>query len=286
MLPEEYADIISVLKHLCITLQPLANNRNISLNFTLAEKEIKINYAEKDLFNGFKKLICSIIDYMPDDNTLYITTEVIENGEANHISIKLRNTGINLRQVQAITNNNIIPVTFFSASAKETIYEVCFSLLHADIGTNKQQPNGASFNYINFVKGIKTHFSRLNNSIDRLAEAKPKEAAFLTKINECILKNLDNEQFDANALSDVIAISRAQLLRRLKSITGNSPAYYIKTLRLEKAKELLETTDITVSEAAFQTGFNSPSNFTKVFNEKYGITPSQFRRPKPDATNE
>ncbi len=57
-------------------------------------------------------------------------------------------------------------------------------------------------------------------------------------------------------------------------------------MRLEKAKELLETTDSSISEAAFQTGFNSPSNFTKVFREKYGITPSQFRRPKLSATNE
>jgi len=54
---------------------------------------------------------------------------------------------------------------------------------------------------------------------------------------------------------------------------------------LEKAKELLETSDLSVSEAAFKTGFGSPSNFSKVFTEKYGITPSQFRRINPNATN-
>ena len=54
----------------------------------------------------------------------------------------------------------------------------------------------------------------------------------------------------------------------------------------QKAKELLETKDVTVSEAASLAGFNSPSNFTKVFSEKYGITPSQFQRTKPNATNE
>ena len=136
------------------------------------------------------------------------------------------------------------------------------------------------------LNGIKSHFSKLNNPVARLAEKKPKEAAFLTNINNCILENMGNDQFDANALSATMFMSRAQLLRRLKSLTGNSPGYYIKTMRLEKAKELLETSDVCISEVAFQTGFNSPSNFTKVFIEKYGITPSQFRRPRRNATNE
>lgn len=286
MQQKEYTDIIPLLKHLCIVLQPFANNRNIKIDFAGIEKEIKIDCAATELLNGFNKLFTSIIDYMPDNNTLYISAEVIEEDEAKYVSIKIRNTGINLKQVPAITNNSNIPVKLFSFSAKETIYEVCYSLSGTAADANKPSANGGPFNYTNFVKGIKTHFSRLNNPVERLAETKPKEAAFLTSINNCILKNLQDERFDANALSDAMAMSRAQLLRRLKSITGNSPAYYIKNLRLAKAKELLETTDITISEAAFQTGFNSPSNFTKVFTEKYGITPSQFRRPKPNATNE
>lgn len=280
------ADIISLLNHLTIALQPFANTRNIKLNFSSGEKEIEIKHPEKDLLAGFTKLICAIIDYMPDDNAIYLTAELVEENNARQVSIKIRNTGINLKQVPAITNNSYIPVKLFSYSAKETVYEICYSLSGDVTDAGRTFTNGGPFNYVNFVKGIKTHFSRLNNPIERLAESNPKEAAFLTSINNCILKNLDDERFDANALSNAMAMSRAQLLRRLKSITGNSPAYYIKNLRLAKAKELLETTDVTISEAAFQTGFNSPSNFTKVFTEKYGITPSQFRRPKPNATNE
>ena len=143
----------------------------------------------------------------------------------------------------------------------------------------------SAFNYTAVIKGIQTHFAKLNNPVARLSESKPKEAAFLTNINKCILDNMDDERFDANALSSAMAMSRAQLLRRLKALTGNSPGFYIKTMRLEKAKELLETSDLSVSEAAFKTGFGTPSNFSKVFSEKYGITPSQFRRINPNATN-
>ena len=257
------------------------------LNFASTEKEIKIECAAGDLLTGFNKLCSSVIDYMPDNNTLYITTEVIEKDEAKYASVKIRNTGINLKQVPAITNSCGLPAVLLSSSAKETVFEVCYSLMQdVAIDSGKQTANGGPFNYVNFIKGIKSHFSKLKNPVDRLAETKPKEAAFLSSINQCILKNLEDERFDANALSNAMAMSRAQLFRRLKSLTGNSAAYYIKTIRLEKAKELLERSDITVSEAAYQTGFNSPSNFTKVFSEKYGITPSQFRRPKPDATNE
>lgn len=287
MQEKEYTDINPLLNQLCIVLQPFTAARNINLIFTSDEKTIRIDCAADKILNGFNKLLATIIDYMPDDNTIYINTELIEKDEAQYVSVKVRNTGINLKQVPAITNSCGLPAHLFCYSAKETVYEICFSL-SPDVGvdTTKQAGNGGPFNYINFVKGIKSHFSKLKNPVDRLAEGRPKEAAFLTNINRCILENLEDEKFDANALSDVMAVSRAQLFRRLKSLTGNSPGYYIRTIRLEKAKELLETTDLTVSEAAYKTGFNSPSNFTKVFSEKYGITPSQLRRPGRNATNE
>lgn len=288
MQKSKYADIVPLLKHLCVVLQPFASNRHIKLNFTTTENKIDIAYTAGELVDGFTKLFYSIIDYMPDHNSLYIKSEVIEKDAAKYVSIKIRNTGINLVRVPGIIINSIIPVTVCSSSDSETTFEVCYPLSTCvSLAAIKHEPmNGVSLNYTAFVKAIKSHFAKLNNPIDRLAETRPKEAAFLTNINNCILKNMEDEHFDANALSSAMTMSRAQLLRRLKSVTGNSPGYYIKTFRLEKAKELLQTSDISISEAAYQTGFNSPSNFAKVFSEKYGITPSQFRRPKPDATNE
>lgn len=261
-----------------MSLQSYAIDRNIQLNFTPTEKEIIVFHPADKLISGFTKLLRSIIEYMPDNNTLYVTTEIIKKDFTQDVSVKIRNTGINLKQIPAVTNNCNIPARIFSFSASETTFEVCYSLSSSANDTKNNLANGP-FNYINFVKGIKSHFSKLNNHVERLSETRPKEAAFLTNINNCILKNMEDERFDANALSTAMTMSRAQLLRRLKSITGNSPGFYIKTLRLEKAKELLETLDVSVSEAAYKTGFGSPSNFTKVFTDKYGLTPSQFRRP-------
>lgn len=288
MAEEEYDDIIPLLKNLCLTLQSVAINRNIIVCFSSTEEKIQFLFTANEVVSGFSKLINSIIDYMPDENTLYVNASVIEKDDKKYVSIKIRNTGINLKLVTALVHNSILPVTLFSASANETTFEVCYLFLPAvrpDI-IKHESLNGKLWNYISVVNGIKSHFSKLNNPVARLEETNPKEAAFLKNINDCIIKNIGNENFDANALSTAMAMSRAQLLRRMKSATGNSPAYYLKTMRLEKAKELLETSELSISEAAFKTGFNSPSNFTKVFCEKYGITPSQFRRPKQDATNE
>ena len=288
-MPEkEYADIIPVLKNLCLALQPFAGTRHITVNFTSVEEKIQFFLPLNDLISGFSKLISAIIEFVPDNNTITLTTAVIEENATKYVSIKIHNTGINLKMVSALINKSSLPVTLYSSSAYETTFEVRYPL-SSSVMTDMLKhgsENSPLWNYLSMINGIKSHFAKLNNPVARLAEKKPKEAAFLTNINNCILQNLANDQFDANALSNAMFMSRAQLLRRLKSLTGNSPAYYIKTMRLEKAKELLETSDICISEAAFQTGFNSPSNFTKVFIEKYGITPSQFRRPRQNATNE
>ena len=113
-----------------------------------------------------------------------------------------------------------------------------------------------------------------------------RNAAFLAKVNELILKNLDNPQFDANHLAEAMNMSRTQLFRRLKPVIKKSTAAYIRIIRLKKAKELLETTDLRVGEVAFKTGFETASHFSKVFNSQYGFNPSMVGKTRNHATNE
>ena len=118
-----------------------------------------------------------------------------------------------------------------------------------------------------------------------LYNKRPQEAIFLQKINALILANLEDEQFDSTALCKAMSMSRTQLFRRLKPLIREAPAHYIKTMRLQKAKELLETTDLTVGEVVFKTGFQSKSHFTKIFLQRYGVLPSVYRRTAKSATN-
>lgn len=276
-------NLLPLLKKLLQQLKPYAKKKNITLHFSSNVPEIKLVFAVNELSAGFSKLISSIIDFIPEGQSIYVEASIKHASDTSSASIKIRNTGIYLKMVNGLTKNSPLPISLFSSAPFETIYEVCYPL--EPLAYKPPSAQKEVINYTAVVKGIQTHFLKFSNPVARLAESSPKEAAFLTKINKCISENMDDEQFDANALSLAMAMSRAQLLRRLKSLTGNSPGFYIKTVRLEKAKMLLESAHISVSEAAFQTGFGSPSNFSKVFYEKYGITPSQFRRANPNATN-
>lgn len=112
------------------------------------------------------------------------------------------------------------------------------------------------------------------------ANSSPSDATdkFLSQINSIIQNRLDDERFDMLALSRDMLLSRSQLYRRLKPLIRQSPAQYIKFVRLQKAKELLEQTDISIGEAAFRTGFVSQSHFTRAFQQQFGINPSEYRR--------
>ena len=99
--------------------------------------------------------------------------------------------------------------------------------------------------------------------------------AFLLKVREAIETNLDDETFSVIELSQQMNMSRSQLHRKLKAITGYGPNEIIRHIRLERARQLLEQKVGTVSEIAFMVGFNSLAYFSKCFSEHFGYLPSQ-----------
>ena len=89
---------------------------------------------------------------------------------------------------------------------------------------------------------------------------------------------MDNAQFSMPQLCKAMGISRAQVYRKIKERTGNSPSVYIRSLKLQKAKELLESTDLNVAEIAYEVGFKDLSYFSRSFSEEFGISPSETRK--------
>jgi YesN/AraC family two-component response regulator len=104
------------------------------------------------------------------------------------------------------------------------------------------------------------------------------DRSFLEQLIAAITKDLSDADLDASRLEAVMAMSRMQLYRRIKTISGMTPAEFIRNVRLQKAAELLETTRLTVSEIFFQTGFNNQSYFFREFKKKYGSSPNDYRR--------
>ncbi len=101
---------------------------------------------------------------------------------------------------------------------------------------------------------------------------------FIQKVEKIILANVANEDFSVNELARHLHLSRSQTHRKIKALTGMSTAIYIRFIRLEKAKILLASTELSISEIAYQVGFKSPVYFSQVFKEKYGESPNTTRK--------
>ncbi len=99
---------------------------------------------------------------------------------------------------------------------------------------------------------------------------------YTQKLFKLIFQQLDNELLSVESLAELMATNRSHFQRKVKAITGFSPSELIKTIRLEKAKELLLIKHFNITEIAFQTGFSSQSYFTRCFTQHFGISPTQM----------
>ena len=103
-----------------------------------------------------------------------------------------------------------------------------------------------------------------------------KEDIFLTKFRDFIEKNLSDSDLGVETIGAELGLSRVQLYRKIKALTGLSPVELLRTARLQKGRQLLERTDKTISEVAYEVGFTAPSYFTKCFKDEFGISPSDL----------
>ena len=101
---------------------------------------------------------------------------------------------------------------------------------------------------------------------------------FITRFKEVVEARLTDSDISVEDLAADMNISRVQLYRKVKSITGSSPVELLRTARLNRAYQLLITTDKSVSEVAYIVGFTAPSYFTKCFKEEYGMVPGDVRK--------
>lgn len=104
-----------------------------------------------------------------------------------------------------------------------------------------------------------------------------KESLFYQRFAAIVSKRMADESLDVDTIAGELNLGRSQLYRKLKALTGSSPIELVLRLRLDKAQQLLRTTDMSVSEIAYAVGFASPAYFSKRFRMDMGATPSDYR---------
>jgi signal transduction histidine kinase/ligand-binding sensor domain-containing protein/DNA-binding response OmpR family regulator len=99
---------------------------------------------------------------------------------------------------------------------------------------------------------------------------------FLKSAFECIEQNVTNVNFSVEELSNKLNLSRVSLYKKMLSLTGKTPVYCIRTVRLKRAVQLLQKSQLSIANVAYEVGFNNPTYFSKVFKEEYGVLPSEY----------
>jgi signal transduction histidine kinase/ligand-binding sensor domain-containing protein/DNA-binding response OmpR family regulator len=110
------------------------------------------------------------------------------------------------------------------------------------------------------------------------------DAKFIDNAIKCVEKNVGNADFSVEDLSRQMGISRANFYKKILSLTGKSPLEFIRTIRLQHAAQLLEKSQLSVSEVAYSVGFNNPKYFARYFKEEYNELPSSYAMRKRKLT--
>ncbi|MEM1359354.1 MAG: helix-turn-helix domain-containing protein, partial [Bacteroidota bacterium] len=103
------------------------------------------------------------------------------------------------------------------------------------------------------------------------------EDTFILRLKAIFEPKMDDPQFDLDVLSKELFLSRSQLGRKVKALTGQSPAVYLRALRLQKARQLLLQSSLSIKEIAYDVGFSNPAYFSSSYSEVYGESPSKTR---------
>jgi len=103
------------------------------------------------------------------------------------------------------------------------------------------------------------------------------DKGFISKVLDYITANLSDENLNVEQLAEELHLSRSQLYRKIKALTGYSANEFLRKIRLEKAKEMIENGNKSISEVCFKVGFSSPSYFTKCFKSHFGFLPTELK---------
>jgi signal transduction histidine kinase/ligand-binding sensor domain-containing protein/DNA-binding response OmpR family regulator len=125
-------------------------------------------------------------------------------------------------------------------------------------------------------KKLKEKFSREISIEPEIVTTTSVDNEFLNRVIMIAGKNLSDSEYDTEAFSRDMFVSRSQLHRKLLAITGMPPGEFLRSLRMKKAARLILEKNLSITQIAFEVGFNSPSHFTKSFQKQFNCLPSDF----------
>ena len=193
---------------------------------------------------------------MPEKDGIELLGEIKSDELSNHLPVILFSAKASLEnRLNGLQQgaDAYIPKPFSPDELRLTIHNISTT-----IERNRES-------YKNAIRSEKTFEERIKSKNE-----------YINKVTEFIIRNIDNNEYSVNELSNDMSVSRSQLHRKLVTLTGFSTTNFINMIRLEKAKDLLQGNQGNITEIAYKCGFSSQSYFTKSFTEYFKKNPSQF----------
>jgi signal transduction histidine kinase/ligand-binding sensor domain-containing protein/DNA-binding response OmpR family regulator len=130
-------------------------------------------------------------------------------------------------------------------------------------------------NLINIRKKLHEKFSKIEFKPVKEKKLNSLDEKFMNRVNEIIEEHIAEEEFNMEEFGEELFMSRMQVYRKLKALTGKSANRYVRTFKLQKARKMIEEKQGTISEIAYSLGFGSPAYFTKCFKDEFGYPPRE-----------
>jgi YesN/AraC family two-component response regulator len=133
----------------------------------------------------------------------------------------------------------------------------------------------------NLIQGrqrLKGKYSGAQKQIDKVVqpEVKGNDELLMESIMKAVNKHISNSDFNVDMLTQEVGISRAQLHRKMKEMTGISTSEFIRNIRLEQAARLLKEQKINITQVAYTVGFSNLAHFSTIFRKHFGVAPSEY----------
>jgi signal transduction histidine kinase/ligand-binding sensor domain-containing protein/DNA-binding response OmpR family regulator len=144
-----------------------------------------------------------------------------------------------------------------------------FEVLHAKIR-----------NLLELERQLKTTYTRQIKLVQPEVQLQTEDERLLQAVVRCLEEHMTSPQLSVEFLSRQVGMSRSSLYSKVLELTGETPVEYIRSYKLEKAAVLLENSDLTISEVAYNTGFSTPNYFARAFKAKFNMLPSEYVEQK------
>ena len=275
------ADLVPLFRGLVTGIKPFAVAQEVALLFKTNVQSLHTSYNPGDVLAEITVLLSRIISFTPQSYSVIITLDANDDNTGD-CRLTIENTGVDLSKLGEILSSvsNGLGVESLDKGTRftvriPTVKREQNNIRHGISLLPKQYP----MYYSEVNKRLSIHFSSSGNLEDSAMQKGQGEGVFLKKINAVIKARMSDPEFKVDQLASAMALSRAQLYRKLKLLTQMSPQQYLRFVRLEKAKELLQSRqkDLNVGEVSCRVGFAAKSHFTRSFQREFGFSPSKFK---------